>query len=174
MKSKNELGKKLKEIRKKKDLRIKEVAESLNISPSRYSNYESGYSTPPKNILVDLERVFGIDLTNEINNYETDKEDLKIKNQYLKGFKNETEQLMIYDQIFWIRDYIDNIQNFEIRRSLANNFSLFLNTIKEFSSIVDSNDYEILNRRKEVETKLNDLLKRIMDTIEDIEINKIS
>ena len=54
------LGKKLKELRKEKNLTQREVAELLHINSVTYLHYEKSQREPPLSLLVDMAKLFSV------------------------------------------------------------------------------------------------------------------
>ncbi|MFD1066640.1 helix-turn-helix domain-containing protein [Oceanobacillus locisalsi] len=56
----NILGKRIKSLRDAKDIKQKQVADSLGISPYQLSRYESGKSKPDPELIVDIATFFDV------------------------------------------------------------------------------------------------------------------
>ena len=56
------LGEQIKQIRKKKDIKQKELAEQLGISANEMCNIEKGHSLPSKETMDDICRILNVEL----------------------------------------------------------------------------------------------------------------
>lgn len=83
----NYLGKKIRELRRAKDLTQEQLADYLNISYQSVSKWETGTAAPDLSYIIPLARLFDIS-TDELLGFEQSKEDL-IKIEYLDAY-NET------------------------------------------------------------------------------------
>lgn len=66
-----EIARKLKELRKDKDLKQKDVAEAINIAQSTLANYESGASLPDYPILIKLANFYNTSIDYLLDNSPT-------------------------------------------------------------------------------------------------------
>lgn len=63
----NEIGKQIEELRKKKGLTQKELAEKLGLSNTAISKWECGYNLPDISMLIPLSEVLEVDIMDLIN-----------------------------------------------------------------------------------------------------------
>ena len=75
----NHVGKKIRELRRAKDLTQEQLADYLNISYQSVSKWETGTAVPDLSFVIPLARLFGIS-TDELLGFEQSKEDLIKKN----------------------------------------------------------------------------------------------
>ncbi len=171
MKKISKIGNVLKKYRKEAGLTQKEVADKVEITQSRYSNYENGYSIPPTDLFRDLAHILNFDSYEYIDVFGVVYDDKTFKEEYVKGYQNDIEQLLFFKELYEFRHFIDNVNDFQLRRNLANNFSLFLHTLGQFESIVIgkyNEPIEELNKIKQnylkkideiINSMLNDLIQ---------------
>ena len=77
-------------LRKKAKLRQSELAAELNLSLSRYSNYETGHSRPSIEIMLDISKYFGVSIDDLITTEISKKPHLKPHlNPHLNAHLNE-------------------------------------------------------------------------------------
>lgn len=81
----NHLGKKIRELRRAKDLTQEQLADYLNISYQSVSKWETGTAAPDLSFVIPLARLFGIS-TDELLGFERSKEDF-IKKEYLDSYE---------------------------------------------------------------------------------------
>ena len=81
----NYLGRKIRELRRSKDLTQEQLADYLNISYQSVSKWETGTTLPDLSYIVPLSRLFKIS-TDELLGYEQSKEDL-LKNEYSDAYE---------------------------------------------------------------------------------------
>ena len=81
----NYLGRKIRELRRSKDLTQEQLADYLNISYQSVSKWETGTTLPDLSYIIPLSRLFEIS-TDELLGYEQSKEDL-LKNEYSDAYE---------------------------------------------------------------------------------------
>lgn len=81
----NYIGKKIRELRRAKDLTQEQLADYLNISYQSVSKWETGMTIPDLSFVIPLARLFGIS-TDELLGFERSKEDLK-KKEYSDAYE---------------------------------------------------------------------------------------
>lgn len=81
----NYLGRKIRELRRSKDLTQEQLADYLNISYQSVSKWETGTTLPDLSYIIPLSRLFKIS-TDELLGYEQSKEDL-LKNEYSDAYE---------------------------------------------------------------------------------------
>ncbi len=74
----NDIGKKIKELRKKKDMTQERLAEYLNVSFQAVSKWETGAASPDLSMIVPLARLLGVS-TDELFGLVSSKEDQRLK-----------------------------------------------------------------------------------------------
>lgn len=80
----NYFGKKLRQLRRAKDLTQEQLATYLNISYQSVSKWETGTATPDLSYVIPLARLFGVS-TDELLGFEESKEDL-LKKEYSDAY----------------------------------------------------------------------------------------
>ena len=81
----NYLGRKIRELRRSKDLTQEQMADYLNISYQSVSKWETGTTLPDLSYIIPLSQLFEIS-TDELLGYEQSKEDL-LKNEYSHAYE---------------------------------------------------------------------------------------
>ena len=81
----NYLGRKIRELRRSKELTQEQLADYLNISYQSVSKWETGTTLPDLSYIIPLSRLFKIS-TDELLGYEQSKEDL-LKNEYSDAYE---------------------------------------------------------------------------------------
>lgn len=103
----NYLGKKIRELRRAKDLTQELLADYLNISYQSVSKWETGTATPDLSFVIPLARLFDIS-TDELLGYEQSKEDL-LKKEYSDAYddtwKNGNLEKRLRICLDAVRDY---------------------------------------------------------------------
>lgn len=79
------IGKKIRELRRAKDLTQEQLADYLNISYQSVSKWETGMATPDLSFIIPLARLFGIS-TDELLGFEQSKENL-VKKEYSDAYE---------------------------------------------------------------------------------------
>ena len=74
----NDIGKKIKELRKKKDMTQERLAEYLNVSFQAVSKWETGAASPDLSMIVPLARLLGVS-TDELFGLVSAEEDSHLK-----------------------------------------------------------------------------------------------
>ena len=85
----NDIGKKIKELRKKKDMTQERLAEYLNVSFQAVSKWETGAASPDLSMIVPLARLLGVS-TDELFGLASSEEDHRLKE--LEAALDETHQ----------------------------------------------------------------------------------
>lgn len=85
----NDIGKKIKELRKKKDMTQERLAEYLNVSFQAVSKWETGAASPDLSMIVPLARVLGVS-TDELFGLVSSEEDHRLKE--LEAALDDTNQ----------------------------------------------------------------------------------
>lgn len=80
----NYLGKKIRQLRRAKDLTQEQLADYLNVSYQSVSKWETGTATPDLAFVIPLARLFGVS-TDELLGFAQSKEDL-IKKEYMEAY----------------------------------------------------------------------------------------
>ena len=65
------LGKKIRELRKEKDVSQTTLGKHLGVGKTTISNYETGYSTPDNEVLIKLAKYFNVSVDYLLGNSET-------------------------------------------------------------------------------------------------------
>ena len=81
----NYLGKKIRELRRAKDLTQEQLADYLKISYQSVSKWETGTAAPDLSFIIPLARLFNV-TTDELLGFEHSKEDL-LKKEYLEAYE---------------------------------------------------------------------------------------
>ena len=81
----NHLGKKIRELRRAKDMTQEQLAGCLNVSYQSVSKWETGVATPDLSFIIPLARLFGIS-TDALLGFEQSKEEL-LKKEYLDAYE---------------------------------------------------------------------------------------
>lgn len=81
----NHLGKKIRELRRARDMTQEQLADCLNVSYQSVSKWETGVATPDLSFIIPLARLFGIS-TDELLGFEQSKEEL-LKKEYLDAYE---------------------------------------------------------------------------------------
>ncbi len=81
----NYLGKKIRQLRRTKDMTQEQLADYLNISYQSVSKWETGTATPDLAFIIPLARLFGVS-TDELLGFEQSKEDL-LKKEYSDAYE---------------------------------------------------------------------------------------
>ena len=85
----NDIGKKIKELRKKKDMTQERLAEYLNVSFQAVSKWETGAASPDLSMIVPLARLLGVS-TDELFGLVSAEEDSRLKE--LENVLDETHE----------------------------------------------------------------------------------
>ena len=103
----NFLGKKIRQLRRAKDLTQEQLADYLNISSQSVSKWETGTATPDLAFVIPLARLFGVS-TDELLGFEQSKEDLR-KQEYADAYdetwKNGDLEKRLEICLSAVRDY---------------------------------------------------------------------
>ncbi|MBQ8215130.1 MAG: helix-turn-helix transcriptional regulator [Clostridia bacterium] len=81
----NNLGKKIRELRRARDMTQEQLADCLNVSYQSVSKWETGVATPDLSFIIPLARLFGIS-TDALLGFEQSKEEL-LKKEYLDAYE---------------------------------------------------------------------------------------
>jgi len=81
----NYIGKKIRELRRAKDMTQEQLADYLNISYQSVSKWETGTAAPDLTFVIPLARLFGVS-TDELLGFEQSKEDLR-KKEYSDAYE---------------------------------------------------------------------------------------
>lgn len=105
-----ELGKRIREIRERKGIEQRELAEKINISQSKMNKIETGYQKRIEpEILRDVSSALGISLDNLLNEKEEDDKQLVI-DKIVKEFPNA--DLMFHDLAGMTADDLEEVYQF--------------------------------------------------------------
>lgn len=108
----NYLGKKIRELRRAKDLTQEQLADYLNISYQSVSKWETGTAAPDLSFVIPLARLFDIS-TDELLGFEQSKEDL-LKKEYSEAYeetwKNGNLEKRLQICLEAVRDYPGDMQ----------------------------------------------------------------
>ena len=91
------VGRKLKELREKKNLTQEKVSNDLNINRVQYCQYENDYFNVPIKHLINIAQYYQVsidylfDLTNEAEDHYKNIADIKIAGNRLKEFRKENK-----------------------------------------------------------------------------------
>jgi len=98
MNKKQMLGKRIRELRKRKGINQEKLAELINVDPTTISNIENGKNYPSMNNLENLLEVLNSSFT-EVFDFEhkNSKEDLML--QITQKLKNNPEQIEVFYKI---------------------------------------------------------------------------
>ena len=161
----NQLGLLIKEQRKRMGLSQKEVASQLSLNQSTYSNYENGYNQPPDNILETLSGILKTDWLARKNELISSLDEKEERDLFLKGYLNETEQIMFFEELTSFRRALDNLESKRTRREIADLFSQILDDYLELFHADKSSRKDLVDQSEKNLEKLNKkLIKVLLDS----------
>ena len=95
-----QIGKRIQEIRKSKNIRQSELAEKIDVEPTNLSKIETGYYFPRGDKLLRIVEALGIELKDlfDVDHIKTKEELIKLINDYLSKL-NEDELGYFYKSL---------------------------------------------------------------------------
>lgn len=161
--SDNEIGLKIKFLRKQKKLTQEELAKQINVSNTTLSNYEVGYSKPDNDTLKKIALFFGISTDfllgiTSLTNPKKHIEELLIQNEI-----TETEYDLLFKSIFDTNSIDLTLLNTNKKnmKKLKNIYSEIINIYLNYLDSIDNNSDDFEKQIKNIDNKFIEMLKSI-------------
>lgn len=111
----NNIGKRIKELRRKRDLTQEKLADYLGVTYQSVSKWETGVTFPDLSLIVPLSRVLGVSTDELLGARETDDADKRagIEDAYLEYWKNDNHEESYHMAVEAVRDYPNELKYLE-------------------------------------------------------------
>lgn len=111
----NNIGKRIKELRRKCDLTQEKLADHLGVTYQSVSKWETGVTFPDLSLIVPLSRVLGVSTDELLGVRETDDTGKRagIEDTYLEYWKNDNHEESYHMAIEAVREYPDELKYLE-------------------------------------------------------------
>lgn len=164
------IGKKIKELRKEKDITQDQLAEMLNVVPTAITNYESGYSQPTLEALTKLGNIFNVSIDYLLGNTSITNPQKYLEEKLATYYLTEDEYDLIMNDIISKETINLSILNSEnknmkkVKQAYCEIFNVYVNYLENspLDTIVNIDNVEdIKDNIKPIDIKFITMLKSI-------------